>query len=116
MPIVGAVFERAAEDGFYPDNDDLGIPYKCPKYLPGKDYALTQLAYVESMIEKLQDSWGDDLAEARVSRRKLDKDDQAAREAASREIARIKRERRDRLEAYKRQERHWKKVIRELED
>ena len=116
MPIVGAVFERASEGGFYPDNDDLGMPYRCPKFLPGKDYALTQLAYVEEMIDKLQDNWGDDLAEARVSRRTIDKDDKEAREAASKEIARIKRERRDRLEAYKRQQKHWKKVLRELDD
>ena len=116
MPMVGALYEYAATEGYYPEDDELGRPYKCPAFLPGREYALQQLAYVEQMIEHLEENWDADLAQARVDRKALSRKDKEAREEAAKEIARIKRERRDRLEAYKRQKKHWRKVLKELDD
>jgi len=115
LPLAGALFEYAASKGYAPDNDDMVEPYACPTYLPGDDYAILQLMHVEEMIELLESDWNTDLEVSRRERKKISRRDKEGRQKANEEIARIKKERRDRLEAYKRSRERWKKVIKELE-
>ncbi len=115
LPMVGALFEYAATKGYLPDYDNRYKPYNCPDYLPGVDYAVLQLRHVEKMIELLESDWNTDLEASRAERKKISRRDKEARKKANEEIARIKKERRDLLEAYKRQRARWKTVIKELE-
>jgi penicillin-binding protein 1A len=115
LPLAGALFEYAATTGYVPDSDFTVQAYACPTYLPGEDYAVLQLMHVEEMIELLESDWNTDLQASRNERKKISRRDKEARKKANEEITRIKKERRDRLEAYKRQRERWRKVIKELE-
>lgn len=115
LPLAGSLFEYAASTGYAPDQDDMVKPYACPTYLPGEDYAVLQLMHVEEMIELLESDWNTELDASRAERKKISRRDKEARKKANEEIVRIKKERRDRLEAYKKARSRWQKVIKEME-
>ena len=115
LPLAGVLFEYAASTGYAPDQDDMVSAFACPTYLPGEDYAVLQLMHVEEMIELLESDWNSDLDASRAERKKISRRDKEGRKKANEEITRIKKERRERLEAYKKARDRWKKVISEME-
>jgi penicillin-binding protein 1A len=116
LPLVGALFEYAASTGYAPDHDYTVQAYSCPTELPGANYAILQLNHVEQMISLLESDWNTDVEQSRTQRKKVGRKNKEERKRINAEIAQLKKERRDKLEAYKRQRTRWKKVIRELEE
>ena len=116
LPLVGALFEFAADQGYRPRNRTVTIDFDCPTHLPDEDYALLEILRIEDLIDALQDSRRDDLKDARRERSRISKrDNRDAWEDADARHDSIKDVTREQLEELYRQLKQWRRVVKELE-
>jgi len=111
LPMVGAIFEYAANKNHLKHRNIERIDFECPDTLTEEQYAYFQKTKETEIRKDDYGGWLSDLFKPQKSRRKR-MQERMIRE----QIKKIKRQKEERLRQYEKEQREWEKKLRELNE